>query len=261
MASEVFRNRATDAVQDAARKARSAAAIDHAGLRGRVRELAANDLFRPFLPGSFEIGTGKVVDSWNTQSAETDLIIYSQNVLPPVLYSERDGLFPLEACFYAIEIKSVVTAQEVADTIEKMDRLRAMKYIAGEYDEHGNASDHRVHTVVPTLFGFDSDLPAHKTEWGRYTERDENWRTDPALRAICVIGKGYWRFAGAERGWLFHEPTQRSDEVIDFLSGVANTLPDALVSRRRPRLGKYLMLNGRQGTEARAGTQPASSGG
>lgn len=242
MPNQLLRNRASDAIHDAARKARSAAGLDHAGLRGRVREFASNDFFEPFLPGAFKIGTGKIVDAWDGQSAETDLIIYSRNVLPPVLYSERDGVFPIEACFYAIEVKSVVTAQEIDDTIRKMRQLRTLKYRSGEY-ENGRPLDHQLHPVVPTLFGFESDVSGSKSEWTRYIERDEEWKTNPAVRAICVLGKGYWRYTGPPDNWRFHEPTTKHDEVIDFLSGIANTLPDALVSRGRPRLGNYLVLN------------------
>ncbi len=102
MANPIFRQRAIDLVRGAIREAQSASLLDHSGLVGRVREIVVNNLVKPFLPSAFDVGTGKIADSKGFQSRETDLVIYSKAVLPPVLYSERDGVFPAEASFYAI---------------------------------------------------------------------------------------------------------------------------------------------------------------
>lgn len=172
------------------------------------------------------------------------------------MYSDRDGVFPVEACFYAIEVKSVLTAQEIDDTIRKMRTLQALRYQSGEYDDKGVAINHQLRSVVPTLFAFESDLSPNASDGARYLQRDAESHSNPALRVVCVVGRGYWRFDAANGKWLFHEPSSDSDEVIDFLSGIANTLPDALVSRRRPRLGNYLMLPSARSGELTPPNQP-----
>jgi hypothetical protein len=102
------------------------------GLRGRVREIVAGGPLTHVLPAPFEIGTGKIVDSNGVQSAETDVIVYSKSVLPPILYSPRDGVFPAEACFLALEVKSRLNATELDDTIGKAKQLREISYIPAQ---------------------------------------------------------------------------------------------------------------------------------
>jgi hypothetical protein len=96
--------------------------------------------------------------------------------------------------------------------------------------------------VIPGLFAFDSDLTENgESEIERYQRLDSCNPTDPLLRAICVVGRGYWYYDNRDNRWVFLHPSQEHDEVVGFLSGVMNTIPDALASRGRPRLGNYLM--------------------
>lgn len=96
--------------------------------------------------------------------------------------------------------------------------------------------------VVLTLFAFDSDLSGNgKSELERYAEVDPNWLVNPTLRAICVVGKGYWYFNSQPRQWHFHPATTGGDEVVDFVAGVSNTLAKARFNTRVGLLGQYVM--------------------
>src|SRR4051794_20149462 len=103
MANRIFRQHATDLIRHAVDKAQSAVNMDHAGLRGLMREIAADELLTPFLPSDFRIGSGKITDAQGLLSSQTDLIIYNPRLLPPVLFKQngREGTFPIEACFYS----------------------------------------------------------------------------------------------------------------------------------------------------------------
>jgi len=64
----------------------------------------------------------------------------------------------------------------------------------------------------------------------------------------CVVGKGYWSFRRDDsfdgvslRRWRYWEPTAEHIEVIGLLSGILNTIPDAIASRGRPRFGEYIL--------------------
>ena len=242
MANPIFRQRAIDLVSGAIREAQSASLLDHSGLVGRVREIVVNNLVKPFLPSAFDVGTGKIGDSKGFQSRETDLVIYSKAVLPPVLYSERDGVFPAEASFYAIEVKSTVRSEEVDDAISKAHELKKLTYMTGEWDDVGKGTPHVFLPIIPVLFGFSSDLASGgKSDLDRYLERDPAGSASPAITVICIAGRGYWWFKAVEKRWAFHAATPDGDEVVDFVSGVVNTLPNSLAARRRPRLGLYLM--------------------
>ncbi len=241
MPNDLFRNKVITRINAAISEYRDASGIEHRALQGRIREIALDNLFRPLLPSGIEIGTGKILDNCGIQSHETDLIIYSKAVLPAIMYSEREGLFPAEACCYAIEVKSRATATEIKDALAKAESLRNLRYAAGLYDIQDVPINHPIKPVIPAFFAFTTELAENgKSELERYSEIDPHFREAPCLVAICVVGRGYWWWR-RDKKWIFHPPTPDHDEIIDFLSGVINTIPDSLVARGHPRLGNYLI--------------------
>lgn len=122
MPHSIFRERLLNKIRYAIEEAGAIAHVDHAGLRGRFRELVSSELLLPMLPQGYSIGGGKICDHLGGLSSEADLVIYNASVLPPIMYSAHDGVFPLEACFYSIEVKSRLTAEEVKDAYAKGKR-------------------------------------------------------------------------------------------------------------------------------------------
>lgn len=242
MPNNLFRQRALSLIEAAKREFLEITEIDHPGLRGRVREIAVERLIRPFLPAPFDIGTGKIVDANGKQSSETDVIIYSRDILPSIMYSERDGLFPIESTFFSIEIKSRLTSVELNDAIKKAERLAGLDYLYGYHTDDAQQVEHKFMTTMPLLFAFDSDLTVEgKDELQRYMEKDIDWLSSPKLKAICVLGRGMWLHDNYNRRWHFHPPSKEHDEVLDWLSILINTLPKSRITRGFPRLGNYLM--------------------
>jgi len=239
----LFRARALSLVSTAIREYGDASGLDHMAMRGRVREIALNNVIRPFLPSAYDVGTGKIADSSGFQTPETDLVIYSRTILPPILYSEREGIFPSEASFYAIEVKSRANSAEIDDALSKAREIRKLQYSPGHYDDSGTATDHTIIPVIPVLFAFSSDLAsAGKSELDRYRDHDPDADSAPLLSALCVLGQGYWWFRHPTKRWQFHSPTPEGEELVDFVSGIVNTLPNSLHQRGHPRLGLYLMI-------------------
>jgi hypothetical protein len=244
MPSSIFRRHATDLIQHAISRAASAGDISHLGLRGTAREIAANDLLQPFLTSDYRIGTGKITDARGQQSDQTDLIIYSPHLLPPVLLRNdgADGIFPAEACFYSLEIKSKLTAKEMTDCVKKARRLRELDFCPGFY-----TVDCRPHTEINKdiffcLFAFGSDLKSDpKKEIQRYARLDPEWERNPLISAICIAGVGCWFFRGRGYPWYYIPHTSNYDEVICFIAGIANTLSKMIQLRGSPRLGHYLL--------------------
>lgn len=251
MVNDSIRNSVCGRIDTAIREARDASAIDHAGMRGRIREIATGNLFEPLLTGQINIGTGKIIDHKGFQSQQTDVILYSKVILPSLLYSNRtdDGLFPAETSLYAIEVKSKSTSVEIRDAIEKARTLRELEYTSGLYDALGRPIQHAVPRVVPAFFAFDSDLAKEgKSELERYIQLDPDAELSPLVPVICVVGKGYWYFRRNDSidgisicRWTYWAPTEGHDEVIGFLSGILNTIPDMVAARLRPRFGQYML--------------------
>ena len=131
----------------------------------------------------------------------------------------------------------------IHDFVALIEISNNLYYLPGKYDDSFNPIIHSIQNVIPIFFAFGSDLKDDgKSEINRYKENDPEFCENPYLRAICVVGKGYWYHNFLKKKWVFHPPTEFYDEVIDFLSGIINSIADILVSRRYPRLGTYLML-------------------
>src|ERR1700754_1277602 len=188
--------------------------VSHPGLRGRAREIFVNELLMPLLlPGQI-VGTGAVIDSLGNQSGQSDIVVFDKSILPPELFSENEGLFPIEACAYVIEVKSKLTSKELKDYIGKSGRLQSLQPLAG------------VFRPVPTIFAFQSDLSGTEMadELRRYAKLHS--QEYPCARVICIANKGYAFFAEGEKQWKFMNSDTKFSNVANFLAGFANTLPD-----------------------------------
>ena len=189
------------------------------------------------LPAGFEIGTGKIVNRIGEQSAEIDLVIHNRSVLPPIMYGQREGIFPVESSYYAIEVKSTITATTVRDAVANGRTVIDLTEIERQDGQRSNRSP-----TVLVLFGFSSDLTESTTELERYATYDPQWQHDPVLKAICVVGRGYWYHRAMDDGWAFHAPSEQYDEVIDFVAGIVNTSLKHPPSMRTVPLGEYLCV-------------------
>ena len=174
MPAKIIRDEFISLIETALRRYQSSTNLDHAALRGRVREIFAENLLRPVLYPGIDIGSGKIVDSAGNLSAETDIVIYSRSTLPPFIYGHSTGLFPIESCIYAIEVKSTLTATEIRTSIDKIKKLRQLRYLYSFYplnfvQPFGPACS----CVIPVLFAFSTDLSEDgKSEIERYRELD-----------------------------------------------------------------------------------------
>ena len=72
-----------------------------------------------------------------------------------------------------------------------------------------------------------------------------------ALRAICVVGRGYWFRSGDS--WKTTAQSFEFAEVAAFIAGTLGLLQRVSVSRREPSLANYLFENGQMlGLDERA---------
>ncbi len=128
MPNKIFRDRVCNNIAYAIREAQNASRVEHPGLVGRIRELVADSLIKPMLLAGFETGTGKIVDNADHQSSEIDLVVYSKAILTPIMFSQRDGMYPIKSSYYAIEIKSQSNAANIQDAIAKSRSVISLEY-------------------------------------------------------------------------------------------------------------------------------------
>ena len=149
MPHALFRTEFVSRVRSALARADEIARIDHHGLAGRAREVFVKDLLRPVLPPYVELGSGKIADSEGHLSRETDVVIYSDATLPPLMIEAGFGVYPAEACIYAIEVKSTLTADQLRDAIAKHRDLRKLRYLPSAMSETYHAVGAPSPQVIP----------------------------------------------------------------------------------------------------------------
>lgn len=59
----IYREFVGTSVRSAVDRARACSGIDHAGVKGTIREILVADLLRPLLPADIGIGTGNVISA------------------------------------------------------------------------------------------------------------------------------------------------------------------------------------------------------
>jgi hypothetical protein len=226
-------------------QAAEAGALGHPGLVGQAREIFVTRMLTPTLPPEVKLGTGQLVASNGAKSPQIDVVLYAPAILPPWLYDPSSGMFPIESCLYWVEVKSRLNAATLFQAIENARRTGDLPLIQ---TEHWRAvSTHKLvdgfvtatPNPIPVLFALGSDLiSSAEAEMMRYRALDEQADIRPAFRVICVVGRGYWYFGDTR--WLHVAASPDLDEVMSFLAGLTNTVPQLLAAKGRPRFGRYI---------------------
>jgi len=219
-------------------EARAAAAVPHNGVRGQVREILIRELFRPLLPADVAVGHGQIVSSVEDKvSSEQDIVIYDRRLVPPVLYEGSLGMFPLECTLAAIEVKSQLTLAQLRDADAKAASLFEFEYQSGVSADRLPPEGVPVDRVYSAVFALDTDLSeSGKTEIERYESLPS--RHAEALRAICVVGRGYW-FRSQDM-WKATSRRFEFAEVAAFIADTHGLLQRIAGSRREPSFADYL---------------------
>lgn len=194
---------------------------DHPGMTGAIREYGIGKFLAKYLPGNWDFGKGKIIDSEGNTSSEIDLVIYNKTNLAPRLYKDVEGIFPIECVLYAFEIKSTSDNSKLSRSIKNFHELKTLKS-----------------THVPfggircVYFAYNTDL-SMKSELERYMELDEKYYWNPAFNVICVMNQGYWVYYNKEvdkerKKWLseWHKftLTENKYHIKGLLIGILNTI-------------------------------------
>ncbi len=229
--NSIFRSLLVARVDAAIGAAQAVAGLTHPGLKGLLREIVVRELFRPLLPPRAGLGHGQLISAYEEQSTEQDVVIFDRELVPSLLLDETNGIFPIEAALYAIEIKSLLNLAQLREVHDKAKSLESMHHVPGPaVPEH----------VIPCLFAFGSDLgPESRTELERYNEVLDG--KVPSIRSLCVVGRGYWFYA-VDR-WHAVASSHDREEVVLFLADILATYLRVAGTRTRASLRSYLSSN------------------
>lgn len=226
-------------------KAKSQENKGHSGFRGQILEILTGDIITPIIPPEVCIASGQLISRSGEFSPQIDVVLYARSIMPPFLFDHKNGHIPVESALYCIEVKSKLNSTQMKLAVKSARATRALPVVATEHwAPTGNPQElvrgMTTGTPLPinALFAFSSDLNDPAREIARYRKLDPDADTLPAIQVICICGSGYWFF---NDGWKHVRAQGEYTEVLHFLAGTANTLPQLLIAKGRPRFGNYLV--------------------
>ena len=235
----LIRKKFLSELKGALEEAKFAAEIEHKGLEGNIREILVERFLRPVIPPEIRIGSGKLIDCSGRLSNQIDVVLYAPEIVPAAMFDVKLGLFPAECCLYSIEVKTKLTRANLKTSISSAKTTRKLRLLNTELWTDGKPRATYTPIPINVIFAFDSDLSGSPdNELTRYFELDGGANTQPAITVICIVGRGYW-FRG-DGCWQMFPPSTDLQEVLAFLAGISNTIPQILALKGRPRFGNYL---------------------
>lgn len=201
----IFRKNLEKIITDKLDRSVNAIDLEHPGLIGSFRENLLTDLINEILPDGHYAGTGKISDKHGNLSKQLDLLIFNKRGLPPYLYSEKEGVFPIHGVSYAFEIKSISSKQNIEDAYEKANSIRDL-------------DGPQPHFV---FFAYDSDVKSSQAESDRILRLLPV--KDPKIDIVCIVKKlyAYWH---ASTSWKIFRDSEDHNEIIGMIIGIINSL-------------------------------------
>ena len=101
--------------------------INHSGSKGMFRETSLREFLKEGrLPQRYGIGTGEIVGRARNVSHQSDLIIWDNFNGIALLLNNATQVFPIEAVYGVIEVKSTLSKQELVKALENIKSVKAL---------------------------------------------------------------------------------------------------------------------------------------
>lgn len=209
--------------------------ISHKGEKGAFREYFMAELIRPCIPSHFGVGSGIVVDAYERQSKQSDIIIYDRRKMPPIMLRGDRGIFPIDCVLAVIEVKSILEARDYKDLVDA-----GRRFFPNDKDNPnglhiaipGKLEDHNTVYPLYAVFGYTAD--ADRDELERLEEQVPGGSY--YIRLICILDKGVWSM---NDGVSLNDNI--GENAVRFLTSALNKLEDTAKSRGDFRLQDWLL--------------------
>ncbi|GGF10335.1 hypothetical protein GCM10011611_14890 [Aliidongia dinghuensis] len=165
--SKVFANVLKQAEQKLLLEAGAAENFDHRGLKGGERTAALAEFLGKHLPAVFGVGGGEAIDFRDNRTGELDLFIYDKSTAAPIQSSTDSSLVPAEALYAVIEVKSVLSQDEMNKCMLAGKRVRELRPFKGHFIASPvDGKRHEEHYRCPYfVFAYTSNLS--RDDWAQ----------------------------------------------------------------------------------------------
>lgn len=214
------------------------AAVQHLGLRGRLREILIANLLAPWLPPFCKCTTGMIVELRNKlrPSTQDDILVIDPSLAPPILANADgpEGVFLFNSVLLRIEVKSTINRQGLSDFIDASSEVARMQF----YRQPDCRAKFTKPASVLVAFKSDSSSDDWDYEFHRFCKVLKNKKCPPGLSgfvsAVCVVDKGLWFLKGsgqAQRCWCRLDSHLKEDRLVYLVAYASNTAYRARVER------------------------------
>ena len=200
------------------------AVVRHDGLRGRFREILAENLLVPYLPPTVELLTGTILGADGEEREvrnEDDVVLFDQTWAPLLLRTRgRDAIIPITGVRAHIEVKSTLELADIKSALEAAAELNRMA----------------IHTApIGLLFAFTSKIGMDHHIPTLLLEQTQaigyqpiQGQTPCPIQGICILGRGSWFLTENKRanlapGW-YEIKAEEDRELLAFVSILSNAM-------------------------------------
>lgn len=195
--SSVFKSVLSRAERELALSSEKAGDFQHNGVRGDERAASLMRFLQLHLPNTMDVAKGEAIDSRDNRSGQLDLIIYDKSASAPISSGEENVLVPAEALYAVIEVKSVLSSDELIKSVAAAKKIRGLRpfkeHFIGPRRDGAAAEDGRCRCAY-SIFAYSTNLS--KTDWlnkeyKRATSAlDRAGMTHDVIERIVVLGRG-----------------------------------------------------------------------
>ncbi|HEX8902819.1 DUF6602 domain-containing protein [Vitreimonas sp.] len=210
----------------------------HSGIKGDERAEALSHFLSSRLPPAFGVTTGEIIDRRDQRSGQLDLIVYDKTCTQPILAGAKHTLYPCEAVYAVIEVKSILTKEECRRCLSAAKKVRALKPFGNSFVDArtmGAPARSEGHRCMYVVFAYATDLKEADwltREFERMTEVGRELQVPTStIDRLLVLDRGLVNFVREQGKAVGDEPATLFTE---FFLHLVNFLERERA--RRPRL-------------------------
>lgn len=103
--------------------------VKHNGEKGVENEQIIIDFLKDFLPQSYSIGRGFLIDKNGNTSNQCDIVIYDNFYNPNLIKLNSNTYFPVESVYCVIEVKTTLRDGDWKKSFEDMQKIQKLDFI------------------------------------------------------------------------------------------------------------------------------------
>ncbi|MDR6395905.1 DUF6602 domain-containing protein [Herbaspirillum seropedicae] len=201
--SEVFKDVLDSAARQLHIASSEAAAFKHNGIRGDERAANLARFLRQHLPSNIGVAKGEAIDFRDRRTGQLDIVIYDADMTAPISSQSENVLVPAESLLAVIEVKSVLTQNDLNGCFQSAQKVRALRPFKSKFvgaREEGRSADDDNYRCMYLVFAYDTNLSENdwlSKEYARLSAATAGKNLMHLIDIVYVLNRGMIRPASS----------------------------------------------------------------